>query len=222
MSSLRRPFKLFSKPFPSELTKLNTALVVSDPQKLTMSKTGYFARLAQKKGVERELEYYFDSLVTVVKNIIKLLAFFRKTGSNIVFTRFYWDNNFRNGKSRRLSYFNSEEIHAEDFSFIQELKPEEEEIVLNKCCENPFNCTNIENILNNLRVKNIVICGVRTPGYLNTLAFDAADQGYKVFIVSDACTGGVRNGTSDLISDQIRVRNTNAMIEELTLETIKS
>lgn len=216
----RQPFKLFSKPIPFEITNMKSALVVSDPQKLTMSRTGYYARLARKKGVEKELEYYFASIPTTLKNIKELLYLFRKMGLNIIFTRFYWMDRLGCLTQSYHSMFDFDDIVEEDFSFLEELKPKNGEIVLNKICENPFNCTEIGNLLKDLKVNHLAICGVRTPGYLNTIALDAADRGFRVTVVSDACTGGLRNGPLNLISGLVRIRYTHALIDEFTSEQI--
>jgi nicotinamidase-related amidase len=216
----RQPFKLFSIPTPFKLTDVESALIVCDPQKLTMSRTGYYARLARKKGVEKELGYYFASLPTTMKNIKKLLSFFRKTKLTIIFTRFYWQDSPDSLTQSHHPMFDPKEFVEEDFRFLEDLKPKNEEIVLNKICENPFNCTEIDNLLRSLKVNHIIICGVRTPGYLDTMALDATDRGFKVTVVSDSCTGGSRNGPSNLISSQIHVRYTHTLINEFTSEQI--
>ena len=216
----RQPFKLFSNQTPFKLTNVKSDLIVSDPQKLTMSRAGYYSRLARKKGVEKELEYYFSSLTTTIKNIKKLLYFFRKTKSTIIFTRFHWQDRPDSLTQSHHPMFNPKEIVEEDFRFLIGLKPKNEEIVLNKICENPFNCTEIDDLLKSLKVNHIIICGVRTPGYLDTMALDATDRGFTVTVVSDSCTGGSRNGPSKLISSQIRLRYTHTLIDEFTSEQI--
>ena len=216
----RQPFKLFPRPIPFILTNMKSALIVSDAQKLTMGRTGYYARLSRKKGVEKELGYYFASLPTTLENIKELISFFRKTELTIIFTRFHWEDPLDSRTQSDHPMFDYEEILDEDFSFLEDLKPKDMEIVLNKICENPFNCTEIGDILKSIEVNHIAICGVRSPGYLDTMALDAADRGFRVTLVSDACTGGFRNGPSNLISSLIRIRYTHMLIDEFTSEQI--
>jgi nicotinamidase-related amidase len=73
----------------------------------------------------------------------------------------------------------------------------------------------LEDILQNLNVKYIILCGVRTPGYLDSVSFDAADRGFGVIVVSNASVGGVPGGTSKLTGGLIRVRSIKQVLEML-------
>ena len=111
-------------------------------------------------------------------------------------------------------------IWDEDFPYnpddeILSFSHRKDEIVLDKVCNNPFNCTELENLLDDHNIRYLILCGVRTPGYLNTIAFDAADRGFGVIVVSDACAGNAPNGTQQLTGGLIRVRNTRAILELL-------
>ena len=59
MSNRRTPFKILHKHVPAfELTSSNSALLISDLQKLTVDKEGGWAKLARLKGVASEFEEY--------------------------------------------------------------------------------------------------------------------------------------------------------------------
>jgi nicotinamidase-related amidase len=70
---------------------------------------------------------------------------------------------------------------------LDEVAPVGDEIVLTKTASSVFNATNIHYVLTNLGVRNLVVCGVVTTGCVETAVRDAADLGYRVALVEDAC-----------------------------------
>jgi nicotinamidase-related amidase len=65
--------------------------------------------------------------------------------------------------------------------------PVDGEIVLHKHTLSPFNSTALDQLLHNLDVDTLVIAGVLTNVAVETTVRDAADRGYNVILVSDAC-----------------------------------
>jgi ureidoacrylate peracid hydrolase len=64
-----------------------------------------------------------------------------------------------------------------------------------------FNSTPIHHVLGNMGIRNLVICGVMTSGCVESAARDAADLGYGVVVVSDACA----SWTQELHEASLRV-----------------
>jgi len=215
LSIERTPFKMLHKPAPPfPLTIHNTALLISDLQRLTVDDKGGIAKLSRLKGVISEFKDYYVSIQKVVNNVSKILERSRQLGLEVIFTRIVskkkdgadigqhtsiWDENFP--------------YNPEDEAFS--IHNKENEPILDKVCSNPFNCTELDNLLRTLGVEYLILCGVRSPGYLDTIAFDAADRGFGVIVVSDACAGGTPNGTQKLTGGMIRVRNTRSILETL-------
>ena len=215
--NIKQPFNLLFNPLPKlDLSIENTVLIILDVQRLTISKSGTIAILAREKGVLGELNEYFELVRIMIPNIRLLIGKCRELGIQIIFTRLA--SHTKTG--RDMSVQNKARgigltMDSDDSHFTKDLIPEPGDLIIDKVCDNPFNCTELGHILKNLRVKNLILCGVRTPGYLNTTAFDAADRGFGVIIVPDACAGGVRESKQYLTGGLIRLRPTSNMLELL-------
>jgi len=219
LSNRRTPFKILFKPVPPfYLTVDNTALLISDLQRLTVGKKGGIAKLSRLKGVTSEFKDYYESMKRAVDNTTKMLERSRQLGLKAVFTRIVSREKDGTDIGRQTSIWDESFPYDPDDEALS-IPNEKDEIILDKVCSNPFNCTEIEVLLRKLGVEYIILCGVRSPGYLNTIAFDAADRGFGLIVASDACAGGTLNGTQRLNGGQIRVRNTRSILE--MLETVE-
>jgi len=98
--------------------------------------------------------------------------------------------------------------------------PQPGEMVLNKTSSGTLNSTMLDQTLRNMGIESVLVCGVTTDVCVETTARDAADRGFDVTIVEDACTAF----SSDLHRAALqafsyafgRVRNTRAVIDALT------
>ncbi|KIQ56089.1 isochorismatase family cysteine hydrolase, partial [Pseudomonas fluorescens] len=70
---------------------------------------------------------------------------------------------------------------------IAELAPQENEIVLPKTSSGVFNSTNIDYVLRNLETRHLIVAGIVTDQCVDMAVRDAADRGYLVTLVEDAC-----------------------------------
>ncbi len=70
---------------------------------------------------------------------------------------------------------------------IPELAPEPNEIVLRKTSSGVFNSTNIEYVLRNLGIRQLIVAGTVTDQCVDMAVRDAADRGFLVTCVGDAC-----------------------------------
>jgi len=172
------------------------------------------AEIAERKGVLSEFAEYFQLLEESFAEIHILLDVFHKKGIKVIFTRY--KPLMTNGsdfcaqiRARGHTFGGT----SEEGEFLPNLNPRAEDIVIDKTCDNPFNCTSIDTILSQVGVKNLVVCGVRCPGTVDTFALDAADREYGVIIASDAVAGAVRGCASNLAGGLIRVRSTTAILE---------
>lgn len=62
------------------------------------------------------------------------------------------------------------------------------EIVLTKSSSGPLASTNLEQVLRNLRVRTLVVCGLTTAVCVSQTAREMADLGFEVIVAEDACT----------------------------------
>ena len=205
---------------PFYLTVDNTVLLISDLQRLTVEEKGGIAKLGRLKGVTSEFKDYSESVQRAVVNASKMLERSRQLGLKTVFTRIV------SKKKDGTDIGSQTSIWDESFPYdpadeTLSIPNEKDEPVLDKVCSNPFNCTELEGLLRTFDIEYIILCGIRSPGYLNTIAFDAADRGFGVIVASDACAGGTQNGTQRLRGGLIKVRNTRSVLEMLeTLEEV--
>jgi nicotinamidase-related amidase len=76
---------------------------------------------------------------------------------------------------------------APEAAVIPELAPLDNEIVLPKTSSGVFNSTNIDYVLRNLGVRFLIVAGIVTDQCVDMAVRDAADRGYMVTLVRDAC-----------------------------------
>lgn len=74
-----------------------------------------------------------------------------------------------------------------DYAFRDEVAPLEGETVIRKTTQGAFNGSEIQNVLDRMGVRNLVLTGVVTSCCVETTARDAADRGFGCVMVSDAC-----------------------------------
>ena len=67
------------------------------------------------------------------------------------------------------------------------VQPEQNELVLNKTSVDPFTTTRLAQQLQILDVNTIIIMGTWTNFVVESTARTAADKGYRVIVVQDAC-----------------------------------
>lgn len=72
-------------------------------------------------------------------------------------------------------------------AFLEPVAPRAGEIVLTKTCSNAFVGTNLDRVLRNLGVEQVIVVGFYTDQCIESAARDAADLGYDVTLVADAC-----------------------------------
>jgi len=170
-----------------EVTPLaeRTALLVIDVQKYCAEPTGTeFA--GRDLGAYR---FYFERVAaTVVPNIQRLQACFRAGGIEIVYTMI--ESLTRDGRDRSLDYKLSG-LHvpkgSRDAEMLDAIRPQGDEIVIPKTSSSVFNSTNIDYVLRNLGIEYLVVCGLITDQCVEGAVRDAADRGYLVTLVTDAC-----------------------------------
>lgn len=136
-----------------------------------------------------DAEYFLSRARTqVVPNQQRLLAAFRQARQNVLHTII--ESLTADGRDRSLDHKLSD-MHLPKGSaqaqIIAELTPTENEIVLPKTSSGVFNSTNIDYVLRNLETRHLIIAGIVTDQCVDMAVRDAADRGYLVTLVEDAC-----------------------------------
>ena len=70
---------------------------------------------------------------------------------------------------------------------IARLYPHDDEIVIDKPGKGAFYATELDDILQNYRIENLLVCGVTTEVCVNTTVREANDRGYRCVVLADCC-----------------------------------
>lgn len=143
--------------------------------------------------------YYLPRLAgVVVPAARRLLDAFRAAGRPVLFTRhgpLLPDGSDLVARRRRRDRDAVELTGAPtlwsrgtvEHAVIAELAPRPGELVIDKNSSGAFNSTGIDALLRNLGLETLVVGGMATEMCVETTARDAADRGWNVILVEDAC-----------------------------------
>jgi nicotinamidase-related amidase len=149
-----------------------------------------FGLLAHAKamGLDDSFRYYSDRLKLIIPNIQRLQGAFRASGLELVHCHI---QSLTTSGRDRGDFYKAICIEApagsKEAEFIPELAPIGDEVVISKTSSSPFNSSNIDLVLRNLGIRQLFVTGVMTSGCVETTVRDAADRGYDVVLVTDAC-----------------------------------
>ena len=136
-----------------------------------------------------ENHYYFKRLkATAIPNAQKLLKAARAAGIQVTHTII--EALTKDGRDISLDHRLSNIFVPKGMPEgqpIKELTPIDNEIIFPKSSSGVFNSTNIDYVLKNLGVRYLIISGVITDQCVDMAVRDAADRGYLVTLVEDAC-----------------------------------
>ena len=196
----------------------STALIVID---LTLQQAsrhhGLCARI-RDAGLAGDLEYYLARMEgTVVPNVARLADAFRRTGSPVVYTRcvsLRGDGSDQTWRHRSFGLVCA--LDSEDAQILDEVAPQEGDILLNKTGSSVFNSTNAEHLLRNMGITTIVVTGIFTNSCVEGTTRDAGDLDFRVLLAEDACAAmsavGHQNALAYLDANFCHVRSTEQIL----------
>ena len=154
----------------------------------------------------------------VIPNGQRLIAACRKAGLEIIYTTI--ECLTRDGRDRSLDYKVSG-IFVPRGSWqaevIDELRPEEDDIVIPKTSSSVFNSTNCEYVLRNLGIEYLVVMGILTDQCVESAVRDGCDRGFLMTLVDDACATHSAHRHREALHGfrgYCRIRTTGELIEE--------
>lgn len=172
-----------------EMDYAHSALVVIDLQNgFAKRDRGVFRRL-REEGLENESEYAISRIEQLVVPAVQgLTAAFRAAGRPVVYCRCA---SIRGDGSDQTARHRAQGLAfpqwTESAQIIDELEPQQGDIVLTKTGSGCFTSTNLDHLLRNMGVRTVVLTGMWTNSCVETTARDAGDLDYQVVIVEDAC-----------------------------------
>ena len=202
------------------IERASAGLLVVDMQNLCAKPGVGELAAAGAPGYDGPDRYFRDRVVeTVTPNLQRLEAACRGAGVEVLFTVI--ESLTRDGRDRSLDYKLSN-MHvpkgAYEARVIDEIAPLDDEIVIPKTASSVFNATNIDYVLRNLGIHDLIIAGVCTDQCVEGAVRDAADMGYLVTLVEDACathSQAEHDASLHVLKGYCRVLATDAVIAEI-------
>jgi nicotinamidase-related amidase len=203
------------------LESARAALVLIDLQRLCVAPDrGMFARAAEL-GIRERMEPYGRRLrELVLPNSAALAGAFRAAGAPVIYTRIRSatpDGTDRGGCHVRLG------LHVApddpDGDIVAEVAPQDGDLVVDKTTSDAFIGTDLERLLRNLEVADLVVGGVLTNECVSSTVRHAADIGFTVHVVEDACAGVEHDlheaALRTLGRTYARITSTSQLLEEI-------
>lgn len=164
---------------------------------------------------------YVDGAMPTVPQIKKLLDYARSNAWTVIHVIREHDINGNNvDKPRRYLFENGREGYCvagtEGAQIIEELQPQDDEIIIKKTRNSAFFGTNLDSVLRRLEIKNVIISGTQYPNCIRGTAADAMSYDYDVTVVTDCCSAKTLEIASANITD---MKNTG--IECISLEELQ-
>ena len=195
-----------------------TALIIVDMQNMCGHPDGWMGRLGRDQGKPDQLMERFEFISDIMPNLQRLLAHCRTTGIEVFHVRIaFRTNTTRDGKRDLLNRQDETPLIPFDYEILEGITPLKDEIVINKTSVSTFNSTSIDQILRNMGKDRLWMTGVVTEGCVELTARDAADRGYHVSLVTDACASSTHAAHDDAVQritdgNVIRARTVNELI----------
>lgn len=178
--TILRPDIRRDDPYPSSAT----ALLLVDMQRIWLEP----GRNPGHPDWDADHPFHRDVAARAVPNQARLLAAARAGGVEVIHTIIR--SLTRDGRDRSLDHKMTPLHVGPDDPLalpVPELAVGEDEILLPKTSSGVFNSTNIDYVLRNLGVTHLVVAGIMTDQCVDMAVRDAADRGFVVTCVGDAC-----------------------------------
>ena len=198
------------------------ALVIVDMQYATGHRTG---ALGRRMVEERSnlTDYRFDRIEgVVVPNIRRMAPVFRAGGGEILYiTQGAERADCADAPVHMRKFYADVANHvgSREHEIIDELAPEPSDFIVNKRSIGAFASTGIDHLLRSLGREHLYMTGISTNMCVETTAREAADRGYAVTLVEDACAtthADLHEGTIRNFARLFgRVRSTDEVLAEL-------
>jgi biuret amidohydrolase len=184
---------------PVALDPLKSALIVVDVQRW-FTRPEYPMWQLVNKLVNGAAAGYFERVQSrVLGNIQRLQQAFRSRGLPIIFlvTGCYlpdgrdlpeWLRGFDQLGLEMLGQRVNPPINDPSWEVDDKVAPLPGEMVLNKTSSGALSSTKLDQILHNVGITSLVVCGLTTAICVAQTARETGDRGFRVLIAEDACT----------------------------------
>jgi nicotinamidase-related amidase len=199
-----------------------SALVLVDLQYATGSRHGALGRRLKAEGSGTADQRFERIERLVVPNARRLLEAWRAAGRRVLFVTVgatLPDCSDAPPHMRKLFLALENYAGSREHEILDELKPLRGEAVVNKTSNGAFATSGIDSVLRAWNCDQLYLLGVSTNMCVDTTAREAADRGYAVTLVEDACatTQPLLHEAAMINFQRLfgRVRSTAQVLQEL-------
>jgi nicotinamidase-related amidase len=183
---------------PIAIDPARCALVIVDVQRFFARPDSAFAQVFQKIA-PGATDGYFQRVRTVLPKIQELQQSFRSQNLPVIFCVFgsytgdgqdlpRWLKDFDQLGLKLLGRRPNPSVNDASWQVEDAVAPRPGELVLNKTSSGALSSTKLDQILHNLGVNSLAVCGLTTAICVAQTARETADRGFRVVMVQDACT----------------------------------
>jgi nicotinamidase-related amidase len=172
------------------VNRATSALVIVDMQNASGSRTGALGRrmLEERSNLT---EYRFERIEKlVVPNILRMAPVFRAGGGEVIYiTQGAERADCADAPPHMRKFYASTGniVGSPEHEIMDALTPEPSDYVVNKRSIGAFASTGIDHLLRSLGREQLYVTGISTNMCVETTAREAADRGYAVTMIEDAC-----------------------------------
>lgn len=168
-----------------------SALLVIDMQYATGHREGALAAKMAQEGRPETTAWRFQRIHDlVIPNTQRLIAATRAAGGDVIYVTVgagWADARDAPPHMRKMFLELGNHVGSHQHKIIEELAPEPGDAVLRKTSIGAFASTGIDHLLKMMDREFVFVAGVSTNMCVETTAREAADRGYAVSLVEDAC-----------------------------------
>jgi nicotinamidase-related amidase len=195
-------YDLFPRPAEPPLLHRKVALLTIDLQYLDAHPDGWVGRIAQAQGKPHHLEERWSAIEAILPRVRMVQDAFRTSGQEVIHVRVAYRT--ADGRDAGRAYMPAPDAvlirrDARDDELLPEVAPLGDEMVFSKTSASVFNSTELDSVMRRMGVDHLVFTGIVTDGCVELAARDAADRGYAVTLVTDACAASTREAHTDAI-----------------------
>jgi biuret amidohydrolase len=184
---------------PTALDPSRTALIIVDVQRFFTRPDSEFAQVFQKLALGALDGYFRRVSSTVVPKIQELQRCFRSLRLPVIFCVFgsfaqdgqdlpCWLKDFDKLGLQLLGRRPNPVVNGASWQVEDAIAPLPGEIIINKTSSGALSSTNLDQTLHNMGITSPAVCGLTTAVCVGLTARQTADRGFRVVVVSDACT----------------------------------
>ena len=167
-----------------------SALVIVDMQRASGHREGALGRRMRDQR-SNLTDYRFDRIEQlVIPNILRLAPVLRAGGGEVVYiTQGAERPDCADAAPHMRKFYAMTGNHrgSREHDILDELTPEPSDHVVNKRSIGAFASTGIDHLLRSLGCERLYLTGISTNMCVESTAREAADRGYAVTLVEDAC-----------------------------------